>query len=171
VGAQFDTLRRQYANFKTIENSMRNVDATVGNVSPRALRQAVDTANRRGASRDMTETANALAKVIGDKLGQSGTQPRSYWEKAATLGGIGGSTYGLTQSPGMALASVLAAPSLQVILENPATRAWAANRLASHVPTLPSGELAAKLAAIQGLVARDPSALRGPQPTPIGAGR
>jgi hypothetical protein len=103
----------------------------------------------------MTDTAAALRKVLGDKLGQSGTQPRSFWEKVATLGGIGGSTYGLTQSPGMTLASVLAAPGLQVALENPLTRAYVGNRLAGNVPTLPGRELAGSIGIAQALANQD----------------
>lgn len=140
VAAQFDTLRRQYGNFKTIENSMRNVEATVGNISPKALRQAVQTANNRGGSRDMTETANALAKVLGDKMAQSGTQPRSAWGQIATGGAMAGTGFGLGGPTGIGVA--LATPAaLQVALNNPATRAWAANRLLEQVATLPSREL------------------------------
>lgn len=171
VAQEWDTVRRQWGNLRTIENSMRNVDAAVGDIAPRALGQSVDTANRRGGSRDMADMAAALRKVIGDKIGQSGTQPRSFWEKAATLGGIGGTTWGFTQSPTAALASVLAAPATQIALENPVTRAWAANRLASDVPTLPSRELAAKLAAIQALNAKAPNEQIGRQKAPSGATR
>jgi hypothetical protein len=169
VAQQWDDVRRQWGNLRTIENSMRNVDAAVGDISPRALGQAVDTANRRGGSRDMTDTAAALRAVLGNKMAQSGTQPRSFWQDIATGGVLGGGAYTATGSPGVALASVLAAPTIQVALENPVTRAWAANQLASNVPTLPGGALAAKLAAIQAMNAKDPSAQSVPMRRPIGA--
>jgi hypothetical protein len=154
VAAEWDQVRQQWGNLRTIENSMRNVDAAVGNISPRSLGQAVDTANRRGSSLNMTDAAAAIRKVLGDKLGQSGTQPRSFWQNLITGGGIGGLAYGATGSPGMALASVLAPPVAQIALENPVTRAWAANRLASNVPTLPGRELTANISLAQALAMR-----------------
>lgn len=154
VAAEWDQVRQQWGNLRTIENSMRNTDAAVGNIAPRSLGQAVDTANRRGGSRDMTDTAAALRKVIGDKIGQSGTQPRSFWQNLVTGGGIGGAAYGATGSPTAALASVLAAPAVQIALENPLTRAWAANRLTSNVPTLPGRELTANIGLAQALAMR-----------------
>lgn len=154
VAAEWDQVRQQWGNLRTIENSMRNTDAAVGNIAPRSLGQAVDTANRRGGSRDMTDTAAALRKVLGDKIGQSGTQPRSFWQNLVTGGGIGGSAYAATGSPTAALASVLAAPVAQIALENPVTRAWAANRLASNVPTLPGRELTANIGLAQALAMR-----------------
>lgn len=154
VAAEWDQVRQQWGNLRTIENSMRNTDAAVGNIAPRSLGQAVDTANRRGGSRDMTDTAAALRKVIGDKIGQSGTQPRSFWQNLVTGGGIGGAAYGATGSLTAALASVMAAPAVQIALENPLTRAWAANRLASNVPTLPGRELTANISLAQALAMR-----------------
>lgn len=154
VAAEWDQVRQQWGNLRTIENSMRNTDAAIGNIAPRSLGQAVDTANRRGGSRDMTDTAAALRKVIGDKIGQSGTQPRSFWQNLVTGGGIGGAAYGATGSPTAALASVLAAPAVQIALENPLTRAWAANRLTSNVPTLPGRELTANIGLAQALAMR-----------------
>lgn len=154
VAAEWDQVRQQWGNLRTIENSMRNVDAAVGNISPRALGQAVDTANRRGGSRDMTDTAAALRKVLGDKIGQSGTQPRSFWQNLVTGGSIGGSAYAATGSLTAVLASVMAAPAVQIALENPLTRAWAANRLASNVPTLPGRDLTANISLAQALAMR-----------------
>ena len=154
VAAEWDQVRQQWGNLRTIENSMRNTDAAVGNIAPRSLGQAVDTANRRGGSRDMTDTAAALRKVIGDKIGQSGTQPRSFWQNLVAGGGLGGAAYTATGSPTAALASVMAAPAVQIALENPLTRAWAANRLASNVPTLPGRELTANISLAQALAMR-----------------
>ncbi len=54
----------------------------------------------------------------------------------------------------LALASVLAPPVAQIALENPLTRAWAANRLASNVPTLPGRELTANIGLAQALAMR-----------------
>lgn len=140
VAAEWDQVRRQWGNLRTIENSMRNTDAAVGDIAPRALGQAVDTANRRGGSREMQDVAAALRKVLGDKMGQSGTQPRSTWGQIATGGAVAGTGFGLAGPAGVGAA--LASPAvIQVLLENPATRAWASNRLLQNVATLPSREL------------------------------
>lgn len=140
VAAEWDTVRKQYGNLKTIENSMRNVDAAVGDISPRALGQAVDTANRKGGSKDMQDVAAALRKVLGDKIGQSGTQPRSAWQQLATGSAMAGGGFGVAGPTGAATA-LLTPAAIQVALNNPATRAWAANRLLENVATLPSREL------------------------------
>lgn len=152
VAQEWDTVRGQWGNLRTIENSMRNTDAAVGNISPRALGQAVDTANRRGGSRDMTETANALRNVLGDKMGQSGTQPRSYWQDVATgVPLVGATAAGTGGNTTAIIASLLAAPTVQVALENPVTRAYVANRLLGNVPTLPSGEMVGRIGLVQAL--------------------
>lgn len=140
TAAEWDQVRRQWGNLRTIENSMRNVDAAVGDISPRALGQAVDTANRKGGAREMQDVAAALRKVLGDKMAQSGTQPRSAWGQIATGGAMAGGGFGVAGPVGAATA--LATPAaLQIALNNPATRAWAANRLLEQVATLPPREL------------------------------
>lgn len=151
VGRQWDEVRRQYGNLKTIESSMRNTDATVGDISPKALWQAVLAANKKGGSKDMTDIAAALSKVLGDKIGQSGTQPRSFWQNLVTGGGIGGAAYGASGSPTIAAASVGLPPLVQALLENPVTRAYAGNRLAGNVSTLPSKDLVASIGLVRAL--------------------
>lgn len=151
VAQEWDTVRRHWGNLRTIENSMRNTDATVGDISPRALNQAVMTSNRRGGGQGLTDLSTALAKIVGDKIGQSGTQPRSFWQNLVTGGGIGGATYGASGSPAMAAGAVAIPPLTQFLLENPATRAWAGNRALGNVPTLPSGDLAARISLVQAL--------------------
>jgi hypothetical protein len=141
VAAEWDTVRKQYGNLKTIENAMRNTDAAVGDISPRALGQAVDTANRKGGSKDMQDVAAALRKVLGDKMAQSGTQPRSAWGQIATGGAFAGAGYGAIGGLPGAAAALATPPALQMLLNNPATRAWAGNRLLGQVATLPSREL------------------------------
>lgn len=174
VAQEWDTVRRQWGNLRTIENGMRNTDAAVGNISPKALGQAVDTANRRGGSQDMTETSNALRKVLGDKMAQSGTQPRSYWQDVATGAPlIGATAYGTGGNTTAMIASLLAAPTVQVALENPATRAWVANRLLGNVPTLPSGEMVGRIGLVQALDNMDrataPNGRNGRKPSRRGA--
>lgn len=140
VAAEWDQVRKQWGNLRTIENSMRNVDAAVGDISPRSLGQAVDTANRKGGSKDMQDVAAALRKVLGDKIGQSGTQPRSAWQQMATGTAMAGGGFGFG-GPAGAVAALATPAAIQVALNNPATRAWAANRLLEQVATLPSKEL------------------------------
>ena len=149
VGREWDQVRRQYGNLKTIEGAMRNTDATVGDISPKALWQSVLNANKKGGSKDMTDLAAALSKVVGDKIGQSGTQPRSFWQNPVTGGGIGGAAYGATGSPTLAAGAVSLPPLAQILLENPITRSWAGNRALGSVPTLPSGETVGRLSLAQ----------------------
>lgn len=149
VAQEWDTVRRQWANLRTIENSMRNADAAVGDIAPRALGQAVDTANRRGASRDLTDLAAGGRRIVADQIANSGTPSRLFWQNLVTGGGIGGTAYGATGSPTIAAVSLLAPVLAQAATQNPATRAWAANRIAGNVATLPTSELAGKISLAQ----------------------
>lgn len=145
--AEWDAVRRQYGNLRTIDNSMRGADAAVGDIPPRGLAAQVNMSNRRGGAQDLTDISNAGTRILADQLGQSGTQPRTFWQNLVTGGGLAGGGFALSGgNPAVAAASVAGPPIAQLLLENPATRAWAGNRLLGNVPTLPSGALAGDLA-------------------------
>lgn len=151
VGARWDTVRDQWGNLRTIEAGMRNADAAVGDISPRALGASVDSSNRRGSAQNLTNISDVGRKIIGDQIANSGTPQRSFWQNLVTGAGPSAAVYGSTNSP-LAAAGTFAAPALtQMLLENPATRAYAGNRLAGSVPTIPDASLVAKIGLVQAL--------------------
>lgn len=91
----WETTRRQYANYKTIEKAMKGAGSEVagGNISPRQLRAAIAQRDPEGYVQgrgDMTDLAKAAERFI-KPLQNTGTAPRSYYQGLFQGGGaIGG---------------------------------------------------------------------------------
>ena len=155
VAQHWDEVRRQWGNLRTIEAGMQNADAAVGNIAPRALGAAVDSANRRGGARSLTEIADIGRKILAPQIADSGTAQRGFWQRAATLGEGGALAGGGFAAGGLggAAAALATPPLVQMLLENPATRAYAGNHMLGNTPTLPSREMVTKLGLVQALLA------------------
>ena len=152
VAAEWDTVRRQWGNLKTIEAGMQNADAAVGNIAPRALGAAVDAANRRGGARSLTEISDIGRRILAPQIADSATTQRGFWQNLATLGAMGGGGLWAGGLPSAA-AIISAPPIVQKSLEYAARSGYAGNRLLGKVETLPSREMVAKIGLAQALLA------------------
>ena len=156
VATEWDTVRRQWGNLKTIESGMQNADAAVGNIAPRALGAAVDAANRRGGARSLTEISDIGRKILAPQIADSGTAQRTWWQNIATGGvpgaALAGGGFALGGVPG-AVAAIATPPVVQKVLEYAGRSGYAGNRLLGNVETLPSREMVAKIGLAQALLA------------------
>lgn len=151
VAAEWDTVRRQWGNLKTIEAGMQNADAAVGNIAPRALGAAVDAANRRGGARSLTEISDIGRRILAPQIADSGTAQRGFWQNLATLGAMGSGGLWAGGLPGAA-AIISAPPIVQKSLEYAARSGYTGNRLLGNVETLPSREMVKKIGLAQALL-------------------
>lgn len=101
-------LNREYANYKVIQKAASRVseDSLEGILSPAALLQAVETANKTKSQKgygDLYELARAGRAALPDKVPNSGTAQRQAVQQLLTAGalgaGAGGAAYGQTQDP------------------------------------------------------------------------
>lgn len=134
----FKTLRRQYANFKTIEDAAnRTVGTRAGEkVTPTALYQAIKKqsptmANR--ASGELSQLARAGEKFISP-LPDSGTAQRQLWTQmlqnpTAMLGGGYMLGTGDPMLLGLAAGGMAAGPALQRAINSPGMRNYLSGQL------------------------------------------
>jgi len=103
-------LNNQYRNYKTLQKAGSRVseDSLEGIISPSALMNAVETANKtkgQAGYGDLYDLARAGRSSLVDSVPNSGTAQRQLVQSLLTGGGVGAGTYGLTQDPQMALAA------------------------------------------------------------------
>jgi hypothetical protein len=116
--AVWQTLRKQYSAYKTIEKAMSRTGqaALEGNISPAALAQAIKTGNKGYAtgSGELNNLARAGAAFLRDPVANSGTAKRLAWQTVLSGGGLAaGGPMGLA-------ASVIAPKALQVLYNSAA---------------------------------------------------
>lgn len=75
--------RGQWANMRTVEDSLKQVGGAAGNVRPSSLWPLI----RNGSTKEMRELARIGQVVLKDGLGDTGTAQRSFWMNALTGGG------------------------------------------------------------------------------------
>lgn len=107
--------RKQYANLMTVADAAKNTGD--GALSPARLLQAVNAAQpnaKFGSGTDLAELAQWAKKTLPDKIPNSGTAQRLFYQKLltsplTTVGAVGGGAYGadsLGLGPGSAAAGV-----------------------------------------------------------------
>lgn len=155
-------LNTQYSNYKNIQKAASRIseNSLEGVLSPSALAQVVETANKTKGQKGYGELYNlsrAGKSVLNDSIPNSGTAQRLAAQQLLTLGagglGVGGATYGYTQNPEAAMlaaASVMGAPkAAQLALKTDAARRYFTKGipLANQLATPAARELAALYAA------------------------
>jgi hypothetical protein len=98
--AEWKLTRKQYANLMTAANAAKNTGD--GMLSPARLLQAVNEAQpnaRFGSGTDLAALAQWAKKTLPDKIPNSGTAQRLFYQKLltsplATAGAVGGGAYG-----------------------------------------------------------------------------
>lgn len=101
--AKWATARKQYMNLMTVADAAKNTGD--GSLSPARLLQAVNAAQKNakfGSGNDLAELAQWAKTTLPDKIPNSGTAQRLFWQKAisnplTTVGAIGGLGYGADQ--------------------------------------------------------------------------
>jgi hypothetical protein len=151
---EWETARRQWANWKTLEKAVTGAGAETaqGLISPQQLRTAVATANRGAYARgkgEMADLARAGAAIM-EKLPNSGTAPRAFVQHAISAGAgaaAGGAADGPRGAGAGAVAFGLAGPGLagRLLLSGPVQKALG-NRLADRITPQQLGILNAVLA-------------------------
>jgi len=132
-----DKTNNEYRNFKALQKASASLskDSLQGLVSPTALSNVVETANKTKGMKgygDLYELSRAGRAVLADQIPNSGTAQRAFAQNILTAGGLGaglgGVTYGATGDPNQALlaaGSTLALPKLaQTLLNNPAAQRY-----------------------------------------------
>lgn len=151
---EWETARRQWANWKTLEKAVTGAGAETaqGLISPQQLRTAVATANRGAYARgkgEMADLARAGAAIM-EKLPNSGTAPRAFVQHALSAGAgaaAGGAADGPRGAGAGAVAFGLAGPGLagRLLLSGPVQKALG-NRAATAITPEQMGLLSTVLA-------------------------
>lgn len=113
--AAWQQSRKQYANLMTVADAVKNTGD--GALSPARLLQTVNAAQpnaKFGSGTDLAELAQWAKKTLPDKIPNSGTAQRLFYQKLltsplTTIGAVGGGAYGadsLGLGPGSALLGV-----------------------------------------------------------------
>ncbi len=159
-GGKLKQLNREYSNYKTVQKAASRIsgDSLEGVLSPSALAQVVETANKTKGQKGYGELyglSRAGRAVLSDSVPNSGTAQRLAAQQLLTLG-AGGGTYAATQDPSLALgvaAGSLAAPKLaQILLNTPAAQTYFTKGipLANRIATPEARKLGALLASQAG---------------------
>lgn len=118
--AKWATARKQYLNLMTVADATKNMTGDLpGHFTPARLLQSVNSAQKNakfGSGNDLAELAQWAKKTLPEKIPNSGTAQRQFYQKLltsplSTLGAIGGLGYGAEQAgvgPEMALGIPLA---------------------------------------------------------------
>jgi hypothetical protein len=96
----WSTARKQYLNLQTVADAAKNTGD--GSLSPARLLQAVNAAQKNakfGSGNDLAELAQWAKQTLPDKVPNSGTAQRLFYQKIlsnplTTIGAIGGGAYG-----------------------------------------------------------------------------
>jgi len=145
--AEWDEVRRQYGNLKTIGKSVESTGelARGGDIPPKMLANALKQNNPTGYTRgrgDLNDIARAGAEFLGDPIPNSGTAQRMFWQGALT-GGAGG----MAAFDPVAAATMFGAPALaQALTHSPAGQAWLTNQIIQRGPQQTQQLIAAILA-------------------------
>lgn len=109
-------LNRQYSNYKIIQKTAASTskDSLEGVLSPRALLQNIETANKTKGQKgygELYDLARSGSSVLADAVPDSGTAQRQLVQSILTGGGLGlgagGATYYATHDPEKALAAAV----------------------------------------------------------------
>lgn len=151
----WSALRREYANFRTIEKALSGAGERVaeGNVSPAMLRQAINQGDPRAYAMgrgDLSDLAR-LGQVVKD-MPQSGTSPQQNMTRLLTMGGVGGGAAGAGAATGIdpmtSAAAALGVPLvMQKAYQSPWVQSYLRNQLFAGSPGTAPGTYAAIMAA------------------------
>jgi hypothetical protein len=134
---EWQTLRRQYAAYKTVDKAMasgRQADRVTGDVPLGAFSSAVRAGDREGFARARGQYGelSKLADFLAPKIPDSGTATRGVTANLLSGGALAAGAGGLGASMGTAAATA-AAPWLASLAYNtPAARAYLTNQLAGN---------------------------------------
>ncbi len=134
---EWQTLRKQYAAYKTVDKAMasgRQADRVTGDVPLGAFSSAVRAGDREGFARARGQYGelSKLADFLAPKIPDSGTATRGVTANLLSGGALAAGAGGLGASMGTAAATA-AAPWLASLAYNtPAARAYLTNQLAGN---------------------------------------
>lgn len=83
--AKLDRLNGGYANYKTAQDALKQVEGSKGNIKPSSLWNLI----KQGSTQEMRELAKIGQSVLKDPIPDSGTAPRELVYRALALGGGG----------------------------------------------------------------------------------
>lgn len=154
---QLTKLNREYSNYKNIQKAASQIsnNSLEGRLSPSALAQVVETANK-GKSQagygGLYDLSRAGRAVLANNIPDSGTAQRLAAQSLLS-GGVGGSVYGYTKDPELAVgaaAGTFGIPkATQLLLNSPAAQRYFTTGipLANKLATPAAHELGALYAA------------------------
>lgn len=132
---EWQTLRRQYAAYKTVDKAMasgRQADRVTGDVPLGAFSSAVRAGDREGFARARGQYGelSKLADYLAPKIPDSGTATRGVTANLLSGGALAAGAGGLGASAGTAAATAVAPWLASMAYNSPAGRAYLTNQLA-----------------------------------------
>lgn len=134
---EWQTLRRQYAAYKTVDKAMasgRQTDRVTGDVPLGAFSSAVRAGDREGFARARGQYGelSKLADFLAPKIPDSGTATRGVTANLLSGGALAAGAGGLGASMGTAAAAALAPWAASLAYNTPAARAYLTNQIAGR---------------------------------------
>lgn len=134
---EWQTLRRQYAAYKTVDKAMatgRQADRVSGDVPLGAFSSAVRAGDREGFARARGQYGelSKLADFLAPKIPDSGTATRGVTANLMSGGMLAGGAAGLGASIPAAAATAVAPWALSKVYNTPAARAYLTNQIAGQ---------------------------------------
>jgi hypothetical protein len=134
---EWQTLRRQYAAYKTVDKAMasgRQADRVTGDVPLGAFSSAVRAGDREGFARARGQYGelSKLADFLAPKIPDSGTATRGVTANLLSGGALAAGAGGLGASMGTAAAAAVAPWLTSLAYNTPAARAYLTNQLAGN---------------------------------------
>jgi len=134
---EWQTLRRQYAAYKTVDKAMasgRQADRVTGDVPLGAFSSAVRAGDREGFARARGQYGelSKLADYLAPKIPDSGTATRGVTANLLSGGALAAGAGGLGASAGTAAATAVTPWLASLAYNTPAARAYLTNQIAGN---------------------------------------